>query len=338
MTIGIDALAYLYDSGITSSRVMNGMLPMLLSSTHALTNEMSIAPYFEAVLHVGPVEVTMGSRFDVLRTGVQTSVLPEPRAVIHVRLANWANVVASSGLFHQLPLPTGPTYFPPNGVVDSAGLLPERAWQSSLGVELKLPLAIEARVTGFFNHRWQITGGAPPFYTTTESDIQGNAYGLEVLIRRRLVNGIYAWLAYTLSRSELQYPGMAPDLGPYDQTHILSTAMSWQITAHWRAGARFQLSSGRAIAVVHPYLNADMDTPSVTSGAHTDRSPFFNQLDLRVDYLFRLGPARMKAFLDIINVYDYSNSEYWVYSSDYRYRWPGGGIPILPTIGIGGEL
>ena len=76
------------------------------------------------------------------------------------------------------------------------------------------------------------------------ADEQGRAYGLEVMIRRRIEQGFYGWLSYTLSRSERQVQGGRWVPFGFDQTHVLNLAASYAFDG-WRFGGRFQVATGR---------------------------------------------------------------------------------------------
>jgi hypothetical protein len=171
---------------------------------------------------------------------------------------------------------------------------------------------------------------------------EGRAYGAEWLLRYKPDTHFYGWVAYTLSRSERrdspQQPFYAFD---FDQTHNLSVVASWRIDDHWRVGARFRFTSGNPYT---PSATGALDagsgaylptTPLVPNGA---RLPPFHELDLRVDRTWRLGPANLTAYLDIENVYSYAAPIGVAYSFDYRRGEFARGLPILPSIGLRGEL
>jgi outer membrane receptor for ferrienterochelin and colicin len=273
-------------------------------------------------------------------------VLTDPRAVARVRLTPSLVAILGSGFFHQLP----------NALLMVAGfaLPPQRAWQNSLGVEATLPAQFDARVTGYCNWLYDLPsqggivpgidsalGGDVSFGRRDAFEGRGRAYGVEFFLRRKLERGLYGWITYTLSRSERWNGGGPVTLFDYDQTHVLNLALSWRLNERWRLGARFQFATGTPAA---HYQGGIFDTdersysPYVVAGV-VDRNPLSHQLDLRADYFFTAGPMRMNAFLDVINAYNAQNGDLgWQYRFDYAERRPLGGLPILPTIGLRGEL
>jgi outer membrane receptor protein involved in Fe transport len=301
------------------------------------------------VVRAGRFEFTAGPRVEYMRWGDNSHVTFDPRAVARYRVIDPVTVIASTGLFNQPP--------PVFALVPQAGnpnLLPQLAWQTSLGAEATLPLHFDVRLTGFYNRMWQlpratyefVNGPNGPERALAVSDGQGQAYGLEVQIRRQLASGIYGWLSYTLSRSErwLEDPVTHQVVGrvvpfTYDQTHVLNLAVSWDIDHHWRVGARFQLATGSPTSLVTGAIyDADSDRYRPQYMSEADRLPTYHQLDVRVDYKFRLGPFDMAAYLDVLNIYNAQNSEGWIYQYDYTVRAPRPGLPILPALGIRGEL
>ncbi len=338
LNIGLDALAQEYR--VTTS---------LRSNTVAATEltQINAALFAEHTLQLAPVELVTGLRIDYARYAEYQRVLMEPRLVARIKPHRVLTVVAATGLFHQLP----------NALLMVAGfaLPPQRAWQNSVGVELDVGSLFDARVTGYYNHLFDLPpfGGIAPSINDPIDDgdlgtdgrtifqTQGRAYGLEVMLRRRLEHGIYGWISYTLSRSERIKPSGTISLFNYDQTHVFNLALSWKINDRWRVGARFQFASGTPTANL---IGAGFDSDNreyvpLTSAEQIARNPISNQLDVRVDYTFRWWRLKMNAFLDIINAYNAQNGDLgWAYRYDYAQRVPGGGIPILPTIGIRAEL
>jgi TonB family protein len=334
---GLDTLAQVYD--VTATSRSNTVAPTRLTQG-------TVAAFAEHTLRVDPVQLVAGVRAEYARYAEYDRWLLDPRLVVRWKVRPALTLVGGSGVFHQLP----------NALLMVAGfsLPPQRAWQNSLSVEIDAGARFDARVTGYYNHLFDL----PPFGGITPSindpgmdtDIgidrgtlfrtQGRAYGLELFARRRLERGLYGWVSYTLSRSERFTPGGPVTLFNYDQTHVLNLALSWKINDRWRVGGRFQLASGTPVAdIVGSVFHTDDRAFDPFVSGMIDRTPLSNQLDLRVDYSFRWWRLRMNAFLDVINAYNAQNGDLgWAWRFDYSARVPGGGIPILPTIGLRGEL
>lgn len=171
---------------------------------------------------------------------------------------------------------------------------------------------------------------------------RGRTVGAELLLRHDISEHFYGWIAYTLSRTDLddEANDNAYEITDFDQTHILTivaqTNLPWGVTL----GGRFRAVSGNPtnlpLGSVH-----DLDTTSYNglgTSSQSARLPAFHQLDLRVDKKFVFETFSLTAYLDLLNVYNQQNAEGFL--SDYRNREqePIPSLPILPVIGMSGEF
>ena len=154
-----------------------------------------------------------------------------------------------------------------------------------------------------------------------------------------------AFVTYTISRSERRdHPNSQPALPwrlfDYDQTHILTTAGTWRIGRGWQVGGTFRLVSGNPeTPVIGSVYNADRDVYRPIYGAvNSARNPLFHRLDVRVEKQWHPGRMLLAAYLDLQNAYNQQNREIGGYGFDYRQRVDVTGLPILPSIGLRGEL
>jgi TonB family protein len=352
-TLGLDVLTISFDADarLPLPNNIGGVPPPAFDPTLVNLNvrvtQLSVSAYLEETLRVGRVELTAGTRLDRLIYGNVQTFIVDPRAVLRVRPSDALTVTASSGFFHQPP-----PFVQIAPGVGNPDLRPQRSWQNSLGVELNLPFNFEARVTGFYNRMFNLSRSSSEVVDTPTGprrrffadDGEGRAYGLEVMLRRRLERGLFGWVSYTLSRSERYLEGGNVVPFTFDQTHVLNLALSWNINDHWRLGGRFQLATGNPTrTVTGAFYDADVDRhrplylPQM-DGVSQERLPTFHQLDVRVDYRFRAGPFNLSAYLDVINVYYAQNTENWLYQFDFSRRTNFPGVPILPTLGITGDL
>lgn len=302
---------------------------------------LDLAPYIDQKLTFGPVEIDGGLRLDHFRYGEVSDVRFSPRVVGRVHVTPEVVIKAATGLFSQAPQPF---YIIPN--LGDPRLEPSESFQSSAGVELKLPWQIELESTAFYSQMSHLPHGTNQILADPDGTVhrrfyiddgEGRAYGLEVLLRRKLADGFYGWISYTLSRSE-RFVG-AGTVVPfsYDQTHILNIALSYEI-GPWRFGARFQLNTGTPTSLVNlvrgGVYDVDGDGYSPRSTPFADRLPTFHQLDLRIDYKFTIGDFDGSIYIDALNVYNANNAEGYLYSFDYRQRTVLSGLPFIATLGV----
>ena len=352
-SIGAEISAFLYTaSGSVPSIGELPAIPPPGSDGEALLfsdrmSELVFAPYIEQVIRPQPFEFTLGLRSNYYRYGDVSSWVLDPRSVVRLQLWRGVKLKAASGLFAQPPLP----FQLVRGLANPA-LPPTRAWQSSFGTELRLMSALEIESSLFYSKMWQIARGSGrlalddsgnPVRPLYRADGEGRAYGLELLVRRKVQSGFFGWLSYTLSRSERFIEGGRTVVFAFDQTHVLNLALSYA-TAGWTFGARFTLATGRPVgdlldvASTHTVFDADADDFDPSSGGRRVRLPTYHQLDVRIDRNWTLGPVHGSVYIDIINVYNAHNSEGYRYSYDFTRRGRLPGLPFLPTVGVRGVL
>jgi hypothetical protein len=208
-------------------------------------------------------------------------------------------------------------------------------------VEQKLGENAKVTAEGFFKRVDDIVIGteqreAPQFV----NEGQGRIYGGELSGQARWRNNGFAYLAYTLSRSERRREGGDWRLFDTDQTHVLALAASQGLGRGWTVGMRFRLVSGNPTT---PITGATYDVRTgvylPTYGrTNSRRDPLFNQLDARVEKEWKLGPIKLATYLDVQNVYVAENPEGYRYSFDYSKREAVSGLALFPNLGLRGEL
>lgn len=115
--------------------------------------------------------------------------------------------------------------------------------------------------------------GSQQTATAFEVRSRGEAYGLEVFLKRRLTSRIGGFLSYTLSRSTRHYGGR-DYVATFDRTHVLNTALAFDLGRSWRAGTRLTFYTGLPKA-------PDPTDPS-------DRLDPFFRVDLRLEKRWQL--------------------------------------------------
>jgi len=173
-----------------------------------------------------------------------------------------------------------------------------------------------------------------------ENGGEGRIYGLEASARLAPGGRFSGFLSYTLSRSERNDQGMDWRLFDFDQTHILSAAGMASLGRGWSLGSTARIVSGSPTTpVVDRVYDADDDIYRPVFGeVNSDRNPLFHQLDLRLEKQWQAGWGRMAAYVDVQNAYNARHVEGESWNYDYTTSAPAYGLPILPSIGLRGEM
>ena len=344
-----EMVAHVYER--TPHETEGGGGPVLTITRNVLTEKrvnLNLAPYFQAIIRPLPnITFIPGLRLDYMRYSANTRVLaPSPRLAFTAEPLPGTVLKATAGLYFQAPkiYETSPTLGNPR-------LRPERSVQTTVGIEQRLTPFLSVAINGFLNFRRDLVQGfalpvnvdvdlgIPLFQTSFDNASVGRVYGVDVLLRHDITKHFYGFVAYTLSKSELQKP---PDNRwrpfNFDQTHILTAVgqyrVPWRLPfRHWsRAGrlprgllwnaawavlcgdvslgARFRYFTGNP----QDYITAAVDLPQPdpeNPDAPVQRKPAFvkrfspyHQLDLRVDYKMPFDMLLVTLSLDILNAYN----------------------------------
>ncbi len=266
----------------------------------------------------------------------------DPRAQLFWKLSERVTLRAGAGLYSQ---PPSVAFTLPG--LGNPELRPLRSVHLGLGADLDLSgLAEGLRATAdlFYKPLWnevsETERGEPPFFT---SEGVGRIYGGEIGVRYRPRSKRWVGqLAYTLSRSERRDgPDRPWRLFDFDQSHVLSAVLEWRPGKGWRLGGAFRYVTGNPYTpIVGSVYDGGSDLYLPLYGApNSARNPAFHRLDLRVEKGWKLGASgRISLYLDVQNAYNATNPEGVLYGYDYRQSTPVRGLPILPTLGVRGEL
>ncbi len=245
------------------------------------------------------------------------------------------------------------SYFDPASLSEAPEgyLLVTRTYQASLGVQVSLPGSVALRSTLFWRETPAETRGNPVYHDflgwwdlTLRSPAE-RAYGLEVLLDRRLSERVSGMLGYTLLRAEttenlFEYVVADAKQVPanFDQRHNLVALLVVELPRSYRFGARFRLTSGNperpVIGTRISESNDEIHYDPIYGEFGSRYGPVFHQLDLRIDKTWYLKRASLVGYLDVQNVYNRIYPEVWVYSIDWTERGQRIGLPIFPSLGF----
>jgi len=120
---------------------------------------------------------------------------------------------------------------------------------------------------------------------------------------------------------------------------------SYRLGAGWEFGARFRvISGGLETPVARPpslpaiYAAESGSYVPLQGEPYSRRLPTFHQLDVRLDKGWQFRAWRLGAYLDVQNVYNNAAVEAQGYNYNFSQSTPQRGLPIIPSVGLRGEL
>jgi len=240
------------------------------------------------------------------------------------------------------------------------------AMHYSAGVEWEFLEGMSVDLLGFYVRRYDLAVPSSDLVVDeeartvkplhSESTGWGRSYGMELMVRHNPTKRFYAWLAYTLSRTEVagfgdigafaepqtDEAGKDQDLllGPFDQTHILSAVASVILGRGWETGLRIRFVSGNPTDPIlgGTYLGDSGGFSPIMGPFRSSRLPYFFQLDLRVEKKWTFDAWILSTYLDIQNATNNANTEFITWDYRFRESWNVPGIPFFPSFGINGRF
>ncbi|MBM4361405.1 MAG: TonB family protein [Deltaproteobacteria bacterium] len=278
----------------------------------------------------------LNARYDLLG-GRAEETLPEAER------RRRTTVKGGVGVFHQPP-----QFQETDSVFGTPGLRSNRSVHYTLGVEQELSRQVEAGVEGYYKDYSQLVSREPVLGDGFAYGNRGlgSVMGIETLVKYKPDARFFGWAAYTLSRSVRQNSPRSPEyLFQFDQTHNLTVLGSYRLGRGWEIGARFRIISG-------PLNTPVLSAPSLAAlyaadaGAYTplqgrpfsERLPLFHQLDVRIDKAWQFRDWKLSTYLDVYNSYNNAAVEGVDYNFNYTRQAYQTGLPILPSLGVRGEL
>ncbi len=205
-------------------------------------------------------------------------VTADPRLSTRIGLGPVTHI-AAIGIAHQpsaLPFPL------PALTLSQLWRGVQRGHQLSQGFEIPLPWDLTANVTGFLHaYTGLVDLGLPCDFEEDnarcgDGTTRGRAYGLEMMLGRKLTKRVGGWISYTLSRSTRDtYDPFGRRyvtvLSQFDRTHVLNVVGSVDLGRGWRFGARYVGYSGIPYSTLYE------------NGVPNARGPAFHRIDARLE-------------------------------------------------------
>lgn len=140
---------------------------------------------------------------------------------------------------------------------------------------------------------------------------KGRAYGLELMLKKKygVLNG---WIAYTLSRTELNIPGINEGNwypARQDATHDVSVVAIYDVSKRWNLSGTWVYRTGNAITFPSGKYEVDGQVQLYYTERNGYRMPAYHRLDLGATYAFRKrGAFESSLNLSVYNAYARKNA------------------------------
>lgn len=271
------------------------------------------------------VRATTGLRAEAFGTDLSL----QPRGKLEVDLADRLGAALTAGAYRRAPEHADELEHPE--------LHPERTTR----VAIALQRHEDPRGHGTF-------GGVSAYYLDRTNLVEDDGTGKLANTGRGTTYGASAsaglitrrWFALATVAVEHSDRQVTPTSGArpfeYDQPVRLDVRVThfvgaWQLGAHWalREGLPYTRVAG-----AHYDADRDVYLPDFAR-LYGERFPWQHQLDLRVD---RAIGSRLRAYLDVANVYDARAAIGWDYNFNFTVRRAVTAPGITPTLGIRGDL
>ncbi|HXB97326.1 MAG TPA: TonB-dependent receptor [bacterium] len=318
---------YVYNINFSSNP--NALSPVAASTTVSAQSMNRYAYVQDRLQLADPLAVTVGLRYDK-NDKVADDAL-NPRVAVELKTPGGLLWKAAWGLYSQFP--TNIQLDPNFG---NTGLVSERAEHTMLGVEKDLGQGRLLRVDGYFKAYNDLVVNLQPTSTTTSTTNgeQGQAEGVEFLLRQNIGTRFFGWIAYTLAKSQRLDPGYDWSLYEYDQTNVLTVVASYLMTPAWGLGVKLHYNTGP----LYQAYRVQPGPPAVGVFAHdySQRLDDYLRLDLRTDYTWRFPQWHLTAYLEILNALNRPNPEGLSYNPNNPYQAPTtiDNLPLFPYMGL----
>jgi hypothetical protein len=292
------------------------------------------AAYLEAIWQASQrLTLVPGARVDYLSDVRQWTF--DPRLTARYQLTATTTIKGGVGLFSQAP--SGSESLP---VLGNPHLRAARAQHYSFGFEQEVGARLKLTAEGFYKRLDHVIVNSPVPGENLNNDGIGRIYGGEASAKLRPTAKSSGFLSYTLSRSERNDHGDEWRPFSWDQTHILTLAGAYGLGRGWDLSATFRYVTGNPLTpVAGSIYDARTDTYKPIYGAiNSDRSNAFHRLDLRVEKTWHVRSARIAAYLDVQNTYNRKNEEGRTYNFDFSQAGVISGLPLIPSLGLRGEI
>ncbi|OQY27095.1 MAG: hypothetical protein B6244_11640 [Candidatus Cloacimonetes bacterium 4572_55] len=166
---------------------------------------------------------------------------------------------------------------------------------------------------------------------------KGRAIGLELLLQKKLISGLYGMISYSLSKVEHQAMDKIYRSGEFDNRHVFNLVAGYRLSKSWELSLKYRYSGGRPYTPFDESASIEAGRDQLdTSRINDERFAPYHRLDLRFDHRKYFKKFVLVTYFSIENVYNRENEGdiFWnekKLSTDNAYQtgiFPIGGISL----------
>jgi hypothetical protein len=210
-----------------------------------------------------------------------------------LELGRWT-LAASTGASHQFP-EVGRAY----RFTAPGRFQPERAIHTDVSLRHQLTAAVRWEAT-LYQRREQ------GILDRSDGRLTGSARGFELILERRSTSGVSGWTAYTYGRArQRDAERLETFWADFDQRHAIAAFGMYRWPDSTSVGATWRIGTGVPIPGYLSYRGNDL---FVGERRNEVRLSTYSRFDVRADRAFQLGNRRVQAFVEIVNLFNRSNT------------------------------
>lgn len=233
------------------------------------------------------------------------------------------------------------------GMRAGVGAGSERAYHVDAGIEQTIGASARWQLTFYnrrerdvlrlrWNERFLTDAGTLGMRVVPwQNALDGSSRGVELLLQRRVLQGLSGWLSYAYGRTRYEDRVLAESFdGDFDQRHTVNAYASYRFSPRTLLALRFRSGTNMPAP---GYFEERGGTYFLSSVRNRLRVPSYARLDLRGGRTFGSGRRRLTLFLEVINALNHENARF--VSPDFESAFQVSGLfesmlPRLPSAGL----
>jgi hypothetical protein len=272
--------------------------------------------------------ISLGLRTDMnsfLNDGNNPLKTVSPRLSMAYHLSKKFDVTGSVGVYNKIPTYTTLGYRDANNVLVNKNMQYIQSIHYVLGTQFLPNEALRFTVEGFYKqyNNYAVSAATGISLANQGGDFgsigsekinsngKGECYGFEFFIQQKLVKKLFYVLSYTFVRSTFSGTNGKLIASSWDNQHLVSGTLGYKFKKNWQLGLKYRLAGGapytpfNELVSQQTYLLLGTGTLDYQN-LNSKRLTTFNQLDLRVDKKFNFKRTSLDLFLDVTNLFAFT--------------------------------